>query len=208
MKRSLTSREKNLITAAAAIVFCSLFTVYLILPLWNEYQLTRYRMELMQNEAGKAVTAQSGGNLDIKSAENELAGLRRQLPQSASTAEVVYELTRVAAKSGAVMGDFQFMKPDAKKQNQESDAAITSIYGSVRIIGNYAQIRNFVAGTENLTRLTYNKTVTIDEVRNLPGKLQATVEFDVFMAAGGKNKTEKDSDIPVVSTGRPTPFRY
>ncbi|MHB9094393.1 MAG: type 4a pilus biogenesis protein PilO [Eubacteriales bacterium] len=211
MTRALTGREKNMIIAALTIVFCALFTVYLIVPVWGGYMAVKGQLD--KTTAGLAKSSQPGGapgsaNQDIEAVNSELNELHKQLPAGPNTAELLFYLTKAAQKTGVVLVAFETTTPQAKLLSRSIEGNNKKVYSTARVAGTYAQIRNFVVESEGLTRLTYNKSITVNEVSNGPGKLEGVIEIEAFTAQNDNNEFKDDSDVPKAVTGRPSPFRY
>ena len=209
MKRVLTSREQNLIMAAAALVFCALFITYLIIPLWQTYGLVKIDLDNTTAGWNKLQAQKKAGtaNQDIEKIESEVKLMRKQIPSAADTAELVFYLNQAAGKTGVSLDGFEVMMPESKNSNQDQEQNVKSLDAKVKITGTYSQIRNFVAQTEGLARLTHNQAMTIVESRTSPGNLESTVEFKAFFEGYGTRK-DYASDVPRSGAGRPTPFRF
>lgn len=209
MKPVLTTREQNLIIAGAALVFCVVFIVYLIIPFWQSYSLVKNDLDNETASLQKLQKKKAGAaKQDIEKIGNEVKQMRKQIPSAANTAELVFYLNQAAGKTGVSLDGFEVLpgnKNRNKDQDQEQD--VKSLDARVKITGTYGQIRNFLAQTEGLTRLTHNLALTIAESRTIPGKLESTVEFKAFFES---NSTRQDyvSDVPKSLTGRTTPFRF
>lgn len=209
MMRALTAREQNLIMAAVTLVFCTLFIVYLILPLWQNYDLLR--VDLDNTTAGwnklQAQKKAGAANQDIQKIESEVKLMRKQIPATANTADMVYYLNQAAGKAGVSLDGLEVMLPQKRDKNQTQNQTENSLDAKVTVTGNYGQIRNFVAGTEGLTRLTHNRAVSVIESHISPGKLESTIEFKAFLASRG-TEPQAVSDVPRAGAGGPTPFRF
>lgn len=207
MKPVLTTREQNLIIAGAALVFCVLFIVYLIVPFWQSYSLVKKDLDNATSSLQKLQEKKAGAaKQDMEKIGNEVKQMRKQIPSAADTAELVFYLNQAAGKTGVSLDGFEVL-PGNKNRNQEQEQDVKSLNARVKITGTYGQIRNFLAQTEGLTRLTHNLALTIAESRTIPGKLEGTIEFKAFYEA---NSSRQDyvSDVPKSLTGRPTPFRF
>ncbi|HWI54808.1 MAG TPA: hypothetical protein VNT57_03900, partial [Desulfobacteria bacterium] len=80
-------------------------------------------------------------------------------------------------------------------------------------MGNYKQVKDFLIETEELKRLVYNKSITINNSENL-NTLECLIEFATFVKQDdektsqpkSKPDTERKSDIPGTETGRESLF--
>lgn len=208
MKRILTAREQNLILSASTLVFCVLFVLYLIVPRWESYSLVKIDLDNATAGLNKLQEKKAGAaNQDMEKIGNEVKQMRKQIPSAADTAELVFYLHQAAGKTGVSLEGFEVMTPGKRNRNQDQEQNLKSLDAKVKITGTYTQIRNFVAQTEGLTRLTHNQAMAIVESRTAPGNMETTVEFKAFFEDGG-NRQDYASDIPRAGAGRPTPFRY
>ena len=209
MKPVLTTREQNLIIAGAALVFCVLFIVYLIVPVWQSYSLVKNDLDNATASLQKLQEKKVGAaKQDMEKIGNEVKQMRKQIPSAADTAELVFYLNQAAGKTGVFLDGFEVLPGNKKRnQDQEQEQDVKSLDARVKITGTYGQIRNFLAQTEGLTRLTHNQALTIAESRTTPGKLESTVEFKAFFEGNG-TRQDYVSDVPKSMTGRPTPFRF
>lgn len=213
MMRTLTAREQTLMMAAATLLFCTLFVVYLIMPLWQNYDLVK--VELDNTTAGwnklQAQKKAGAASQDIQKIESEVKLMRKQIPAEANTADLVYYLNRAAGEAGVSLDGLEVMMPEKKNknQNQSQNQSQTENFldAKVTITGSYSRIRDFVARTEAMTRLTHNRAMSVIESHITPGKLESTIEFRAFWARRG-TQLQTDSDVPGAGAGGLTPFRF
>lgn len=207
MKHALTSREKNLIIIAATVLFCTVFTVYLILPLWEKYAIVKNdldRVKLQVTQLKDVEKMLGSSKEDIEKIENDLSDLRKHIPLEAQSAELLFYLSKAAEGSGVSLDSFDFERPS---NNAESNADVRPAFSKVKVTGTYNQIRSFIVKTEELTRITHNKVITINEIKD-QNKLECLIQFDTFVANYGNKELKGKSDIPLVAVGRQTPFSY
>lgn len=229
----LTVREKNFIIAAATVLICTLAVIYLILPLRARYmhnqaalRETRDRFEQMRAE--KSVRKASVNDLDKLTLQ--LADYQKQLPLETESSELLYYLNQAAEKSGVHLEKFeysgtkeslseaQFYKKvyttiRSKESNIDLPKGTRSISFKVRVMGNYKQVKDFLIETEELKRIVYNKSITVNNSENL-NTLECLIEFATFVKQDdektsqpkSKPDTERKSDIPGTETGRESLF--
>ncbi len=209
MKQALTGREKNLITLAATVIFCALFISYLVLPRLDDYKSAQVRLaDAAANlkQLHKAAETINTSEEDLDKIKDQLQEYRKKLPVSAESAELLYYLNQAAEKSGAVLMKYEFTESDADTK-KEPENGLVIVGAKVSVSGTYAQVSKFVSETENLTRITHNRVITINEIKD-QSRLECIVEFTSYAAAYGAGNFKHDSDIPDAAAGKQTPFKY
>jgi Tfp pilus assembly protein PilO len=205
MKNVMTPREKNMVFVGVALLVCILFTIYFIMPLWSTQQNSKIELTNISSKLLRLQNVQRTASFekDIEKMKSELNQLRKQIPVNPESAELLYYLNQAAEKTGVILTDFGMSKASNKTQQPE----LLPMNASVSVIGFYSQISQFIGKTEELSRMTHNKTVRINELTDQK-KLECIIEFETYVAGYGIREFKNESDIPKASTLKPIPFRF
>jgi|GEM_PF-5527442 len=210
MKHSLTGREKNLIILAFVTAFCALFVSNLIIPSWADYKqniavLEERTLSLARLKDAQKAIENSGQ--DLEQVKADLAKLQKQLPGRPESAELLYYLQLAAEKSGVALERFEVENPGAADNGQASGDGLVRFASRVGVTGTYGQILNFLKQTEELLRMTHNRSVTINELKERK-ILEGIIQFDTFVTRYANMELNGESDIPKAATGRQSLFKY
>jgi len=209
MKQSMTGREKNLITLAITIIFCALFITYLILPGIDKYKSAQSRLtdaSARLEQLQKAEETMNSSEEELDQIKDDLQEYRKQLPVSPESAELLYYLNQAAEKSGVSLTKYEFNESEADAE-KEPENGLVLVGGKIGVLGTYIQVNNFVNQTEDLTRITHNRVITINEIKE-KAALECTIEFTSYVAAYGAMNFEHTGDIPNAAAGKPSPFKF
>ena len=209
MKQVLTGREKNLITLAVTIIFCALFISYVLSPGIDKYKSAQAQFAgaaARLTQLQKAEKTINSSQVDLDRLNNELQEYRKQIPVSPESAELLYYLNQAAQKTGVTLVRYEFT-PGEGDTEQKPDNGLVMSAAKVGVLGTYVQVNNFVKQTEDLIRITHNRVVTINEIKE-QSKLECIIEFVSYVASYGAGDFRHNSDIPDAALGKQSPFRF
>ncbi len=189
---ALSKREKNLIVLAVSFGITAILITYVLLPYWDK--LVQVRNDLEAKETALSLirkVTQNEAALDRKIAEltASLDSLRRRLPVSPETAELLYYINKAAGETSVSLEEME-----TGKGNESVEANLASLAVKITITGTYAQTRAFLEKTENLQRI--NNLTKVEIRAEHPDRLRTILFLDVYQFKKGHEGLENGSDVP------------
>ncbi len=195
MKAVLTSREKNLIIFGATVLICLLFFNYLLLPEWDNYNALKQQLTTAQDKLFQLKSASKNtSNNNQEEIKAQLGNLRKEIPATPQSAELLYYIDKAAKDAGVTLDNFECAVGKAET-GDGANVDLIPVSAKVTVLGTYNKIQQFIKNTEKLTRISHNNAITINELSEKK-QLECLLEFNVYMAGYGSKDVMTKGDIP------------
>jgi Tfp pilus assembly protein PilO len=162
----------------AILLGCSLFYVFMALPLNAQINTTQQQLESLQSSEMKLVNTQE---TPVNDMSQDIAAIKQMLPQANTLHDWLGLIDKLASKQGLRLnrGDYKFTQ--IKQGNVAGNQYVSRYEIVLPVTGQYVQIRQFIANVLFSQPALALSSVKIQRENALAVNVEARLGFVLFL---------------------------